>query len=196
MPYNHTCLKCHKGFQHPAKRKKFCSQRCYHSHRTSPDVRAENFWRQINKHTLSGCWEYTGKALKSGYGNIGIGSIGSDRVQIQAHRYSWILTRGPIPEGICVLHRCDNRLCVNPSHLFLGTKKDNTADAIAKGRHHCGERNKKAKLTTEQVIEMRRLRKQGLTLRELAEQFPVTQTVVQQICAGKKWKHLLTPQPE
>ena len=79
-----------------------------------------------------GCWGWIG-ATSSGYGRLGRGGRGEGLVY--AHRLSWELRNGPIPEGMCVLHRCDNPPCSNPDHLFLGTKADNNRDMSVKGRH-------------------------------------------------------------
>jgi len=81
----------------------------------------------------SGCWIFAGARLPKGYGKIGVGSRGEG--WMLAHRASYECFVGPVPEGMCVLHRCDNPSCVNPDHLFLGTKSDNTQDCIKKGRH-------------------------------------------------------------
>lgn len=87
----------------------------------------ERFWRRVKK--TDGCWEWTGGLLSSGYGACFVGAYSTG-----AHRVSWELANGPIPDGLWVLHHCDNRPCVRPDHLFLGTVLDNNRDAIAKGR--------------------------------------------------------------
>jgi hypothetical protein len=92
---------------------------------------AERFWGKVRKG--AGCWVWTGSRIPKGYGKIQLGRRGtSPRF---AHRISWELHFGPIPQGLWVLHKCDNPSCVKPSHLFLGTAKDNTSDMMAKGRN-------------------------------------------------------------
>src|SRR5690606_29987536 len=100
------------------------------------------------------------------------------------------LTNGPIPAGQCALHRCDTPACVNPAHIFLGTRKDNSADAISKLRHAWGERSIHAKLTEEQVLEIRRLRDEGLPRREIAERYGIRPDSVYLIASRRIWKHL------
>lgn len=82
----------------------------------------------------SGCWEWNGHHYPNGYASFIVGSRSTNRGSVPAHRVAWILTRGSIPEDAFVLHRCDNRGCVNPQHLFLGTHSDNMQDMLAKGR--------------------------------------------------------------
>lgn len=111
---------------------------------------AERFWRHVRK--SDGCWEWTASTA-SGYGTFGL----TRDTMVGAHRFSWKLHFGPIPPGLYVLHHCDNRRCVNPAHLFLGTAQDNTMDMVRKGRHGNvrGEANANAKLTRIQVDEIR-----------------------------------------
>ena len=112
-----------------------------------------------------------------------------------AHRLAYAEKHGPIPDGLCVLHRCDTPLCVNPAHLFLGTKKDNNADKIAKGRcytgDHRGENSGTSKFTAQQIIAMRRAYVSGERAYDIADRFGVRRTGVHDILTGRSWKHLL-----
>jgi hypothetical protein len=92
----------------------------------------ERFWRYVTRGDPDACWPWTGTHIKQGYGQI---SAGQGKRMILAHRLSYEMHVGPVAAGLSVLHRCDNPPCVNPAHLFLGTKRDNTLDALAKGRH-------------------------------------------------------------
>lgn len=156
---------------------------------TDPQKR---FWSKVHK--SEGCWTWQGTLRPTGYGTVWVPHPWRN---VRAHRYSWELHNGPIPDGLCVCHRCDNPSCVRPDHLFLGTHAENMADMSRKGRtnpppaasHARGERNH-AKLTEADVIEMRRQRKAGALLRELAERFGVCATTARAICIGKKWAHV------
>ena len=99
---------------------------------TNPEVIAD-FWRSVRKHPgPTACWVWTGALTEpTGYG---VFPFGPEKL---AHRLSWRIHRGPIPPGWVICHRCDNRPCVRPKHLFLGTYEDNMRDMVAKGRHHC-----------------------------------------------------------
>lgn len=92
---------------------------------------APRFWASVQK--SDSCWTWTGRRYPGGYGEFSV-----KHVNYRAHRVSWMLNVGPIPDGLLVCHHCDNRLCVRPDHLFLGTDKDNQTDAIRKGRHARG----------------------------------------------------------
>lgn len=97
----------------------------------------QRFWSKVKKGKPDECWDWVGGCRPGGYGNIMVFRNGK-KVMAQAHRVVWALTRGTIPKGLHVLHRCDRRRCVNPQHLFLGTAGDNIRDAVAKGRQVCG----------------------------------------------------------
>ena len=134
----------------------------------------ERFWPKVDRSAgPEACWPWTGTQNASlGYGQIGRGGMGAGMAY--AHRVSYELANGAIPDGMCVLHRCDNPPCVNPAHLYLGTIADNNRDAKAKGRTALGERNGQAKLTDEQVREIRRIHGSGgVTQRSLARKFGV-----------------------
>lgn len=88
------------------------------------------FWSKVLKGTDQECWLWNASRIKDGYGKFSVSGVYQ-----QSHRISWQLTNGPIPDGLCVLHRCDNPPCVNPNHLFLGTNLDNVRDMFAKGRN-------------------------------------------------------------
>jgi hypothetical protein len=104
-----------------------------------------------------------------------------------AHRAAWELTNGPVRNGLFVLHRCDNRACVNPAHLFLGTHDDNMADMVSKGRQARGSVNGRAKLTEESVREILAVPTQG---RVLAKRFGVTPQCISRVRRGHAWAHV------
>lgn len=133
-----------------------------------------------------GCWDWSGaKRTRGGYGRMKGG---------YAHRISWAIHHGPIPAGLLVLHRCDNPPCSNPDHLFLGTQKDNMADAAAKGRlanrpnRASGERVGSSKLTATKARQIRELCAAGRTRRSVATQFGVNQASVSNVVLGKTWR--------
>jgi hypothetical protein len=117
----------------------------------------------------------------------GYGAVKKGGAYVRAHRFFYELFVGQIPAGMHVLHSCDNRACVNPSHLFIGTHADNMADRKAKLRYERGEQKSNAKLCDEDV---RFIRKSTMTLRELAQKFGVCKSVVHDIKTGKTWRHV------
>lgn len=132
-----------------------------------------------------GCWLWLGARNNKGYGQV----TGRRGRNVLAHRASYELHFGDIPDGHMVLHRCDNRACVNPDHLFTGTAKDNTQDMMQKGRHKVpqGTANHRAKLTEEQV---QAIRQETGSIRSIARKYGVTHGAITPILSGKSWKTL------
>ena len=137
------------------------------------------------------CWPWTASCVKGGYGQIGKGPKGAGC--FMSHRLAWILEYGPIPNDLQVLHKCDNKKCCNPRHLFLGTQLDNIRDMISKGRKAPGpdargENSAVAKLTWNQVREIRRLyNTTKIKQVELAKQFNLSQSQISAILTNKCW---------
>lgn len=143
------------------------------------------------------CWLWTACLDDKGYGRIGLG--GKHGRAMQAHRASWLVFLGEIPEGLCVCHRCDVPKCVNPAHLFLGTQTENHADMVRKGRNALGVRAAPknpvhgeaiwcAVLTADAVRAVRQRIAGGLTQSAVAREFGVSRSTVQLIAAGKTWR--------
>lgn len=149
--------------------------------------RAELFWSKVDKTGGDdACWLWTGATNNDGYGNI----TWLGRAD-KAHRVSYRLAFGDIPEHLIVMHSCDTRNCVNPAHLSLGTHQDNSDDKITKGRTAWarGESNGFSKLTQSQVDEIRRIFAEGqLSQQKIANLFNVTRTNVGYIVRGTAWK--------
>lgn len=154
---------------------------------------ADRFWSKVEKRAESDCWPWTAAVTKDGYGWIR--SVAGGQMAL-AHRASWEINKGPIPDGLYVLHRCDNPACVNPGHLFLGTQIENMADMTAKGRRIGrgglkGVTNHRAKLTDADVREIRRLHGEcGMKRGAIAERFGVTQSPIRAIIRGDAWRHV------
>jgi len=154
------------------------------------------FWSKVDKNGstvthvdgLGPCWLWTAAASSAGYGRLRVGGR-----MISAHRLSYEIHNGPVLAGMCACHRCDVKLCVNPSHLFLGTHADNMRDRDAKGRLGAreGEWNGFAKLTDTNVLEIRKLyAKGGVFQKALAARFGVDQSHISEIVHRKTWAHV------
>lgn len=144
----------------------------------------EKFWEKVTK--SDGCWIWNAGKDHDDYGLFRLGK------EQRAHRVSWILAFGPIPKGKWVLHECDNPPCVRPSHLFLGNAALNNADKILKGRANApvGERASFAKLTTQQVLEIRARHAAGETQRVIAKDFNVGFKAINKIVLRQRWAHV------
>lgn len=138
------------------------------------------------------CHPWTASINGAGYGQIGTG--GRAGHPIGAHRVAWEIANGPIHDGMLVLHRCDNKLCCNAAHLFIGTQKENIADMDAKGRARRpvlrGKDSGMAKLTDRRVLAIRAAYANGATQVQLAERFSVSQSTVSSIVLRRTWQHL------
>jgi hypothetical protein len=148
---------------------------------------AERFWSKVDK--AGECWLWIGWKDADGYGQISLGGRSGRRVG--AHVAAWLLAHGQLP-ALQVLHRCDNPACVRAEHLFLGTQRDNMQDMVRKGRKavRAGEENPQAKLTEEQIEEVRSSYVPGVvTQRQLSRQYGVSQSTISEIVNHKAWKN-------
>lgn len=162
----------------------FCSKHYQRARKSGMDVLPkvsleDRFWAKVDK--SGDCWEWTGYTLND-YGRFMVYEAGKKPVCWTAHRMSYTLAHGPIPDGMNVLHKCDNRACVNPSHLFLGTQSDNLVDALKKGRAPG------MKITEDDVRSIRSL--PDKTLRELSEMFGISESQAWNIRNNKQWIHV------
>jgi hypothetical protein len=160
----------------------------------------ERFWNNVYKEHPSGCWLWEGSTDRGGYGWVmGMG-------ERKAHRVSWVIHFGVIPDELFVLHKCDNPSCVNPEHLYLGTHLDNVRDAKERKRYRGavgdanglrkypekvrGSNNGMSKLTEADVVEMRQLRAEGARVSDIAEKYKLTCAHTSKILVGKLWSHV------
>ncbi len=144
------------------------------------------FWGKVVKMN-SGCWHWRGLLDSDGYGEASI----SGR-NIRAHRVAFVLAGNILPDGMCVCHKCDNRPCVNPDHLFLGTGVENTLDRHKKGRDapQTGSLNHNSKISEEDVLEIRRRYSSGETQIQIALEFGISRPCVSIVVNRKTWTHL------
>lgn len=147
------------------------------------------FWKYVKK--TDSCWLWIGakRDQKRGYGTI----VDNTGKNFRAHRVSWEMHNGQIPDGLFVLHKCDNPSCVNPDHLFLGTQTDNMQDMLRKnrGNQQKGEGNGRSKLTEKDVLLIRKqYASGGITQKKIGEFFGVSNVVISNVVGKKSWAHI------
>lgn len=174
---NRICDHC--GVSRCARRAKYCSYECKNAVQRQP--LADRLAKYITQSGPDECWLWTGRVVRN-YGQLKINGKG-----IRSHRLAWELANGPIPDGQWVLHHCDRPLCCNPKHLFLGTVLENNRDAAQKRRHTHGSRHHQAKLTAEQVHQ---IRNSVGTPKEIGKRFGISGSHVGNLRYHRSWKHL------
>jgi ribosome-binding protein aMBF1 (putative translation factor) len=166
-----------------------------------PKAEAERFWAKVDKTSL--CWLWTGAVNlgqrgKGGYGKFMVRKINGRGIFEASHRWAYRNCVGPIPPGLHVLHKCDNRVCVRPDHLFVGSAQDNVNDMITKGRHGgpSGKTHPKAKLNETDIVAIqRRYAAGGVSQRQLAEEYGVDPSSVSRIVRGESWAQAVPTRP-
>ena len=169
---------------------------------------AKRFWSKVDIRSKDECWEWQGSNIR-GYGQFSLSHFKT----VKAHRFSYELKYGKIPDGMLVCHHCDNPKCVNPNHLFLGTSADNTKDRDTKGRQAKGDthgaklhpekfqflhakgaprgsKNARTHLTEDDVIQIKKLLKTKMSQAEIGKKFGVTRFVIWKIKVGLAWSHI------
>ena len=166
--------------------KTYCSINCQHRSLRKVDHISDNDKLSILKNKYDkfvvkrdGCWDWNGSTQK------GYGAFLFMRRGIRAHRVSWVLFNGVIPEGMHVLHSCDNKICSNPEHLFLGSHADNMKDMRSKGLH-----KQYSKLTRDQAKEIKMLLSQGEKIENISQKYKISVPTVYDIKDGRTWRSL------
>jgi hypothetical protein len=158
------------------------------------DAATSAFWSNVDRNSAHGCWLWKPTSLCNGYGVFHY-----NRKNILTHRFSWLITFGPIPHGLFVCHACDThypigdisyRRCVRPDHLFLGDNAENMRDAARKGRMPRGERSVLSKLTSDQVLDIRKRYTAGEPLKAIAADHRISDGSIYPIAHGKRWTHI------
>ena len=147
----------------------------------------DRFWSHVDR--TGDCWEWRGYRDRKGYGKV----MRDGKNQF-AHRYSWALANGPVPEGLVIRHSCDNPPCVNPVHLQIGTQRDNIADRQRRGRHRPGrfpgELHHSHKLTDADVLAARAAYRGGERISVLAKRYGIGHKTMYEAVTGRSWRHL------
>lgn len=195
-----NCISCsaeflgRKSCKNRTRANKYCSRKCINNqevHKRSDEKKLSDLKKLFYKKVIinsSGCWGWDGYRTPSGYARI---SFGREK-ELQAHRASWMIHNGPIPEGMFVCHTCDVRDCTAPHHLFMGDHDINMLDMKKKKRNFIpiGEKSSRTKLTDDKVREIKIHLKNGISRKEVAEKYNVNEWVIRHIDSGTNWKHI------
>lgn len=147
---------------------------------------AARFWSKVDIRGDNECWGWNSVLDRHGYGEFSVG-----HTKYIASRMAWIVSNGDIPRGLCVLHSCDNPACVNPKHLHLGTKQDNSTEMSIRGRSTTGERSSFARLTWDKVKEIRRkFHNEKMGCVKLYKEYGVCRRTIENIVYNKTWKEI------
>jgi hypothetical protein len=199
------CGKRYTSYRSPGRpRSRFCSKECKYKGKAWVDFE----WKKLTEdqklaktreifesHVIrkDGCWHWNGDKDRAGYTRMWHGQYS------RGHRVSYLLFKGEIPEGYLVCHDCDNPICTNPKHLFVGTPKDNSADMVRKGRAarnhnpNIGSSNGCSKLDEKKVMKIKEMLRLGVTGSRLAREYGVNKTAIAKIKSGQSWKHVKEP---
>lgn len=193
-----NCRQCGTEFTTtPRMRRKgfgiYCSRKCHGDYRRRSTE--HHFWNHVSKNgptpthqpKLGPCWMWTAAKASNGYG------VGHANGRwLHAHRVSWLVHHGDLPMNLCVLHKCDNKSCVRPDHLFLGTKKHNAIDRSRKGRNPNikGENHPQVTITKQQALAILRLKKQGMGPTAISRQLGLRYWATYCVYSRRSWKHL------
>lgn len=188
-----TCPICGDTFKaYVSQDRTFCSRACFGASMAGRRVAwagahldPEHFYSFVDK--TAECWVWNGSRNAAGYGHISVNGK-----KVLTHRHSYLLEHGAIPEGLFILHRCDNPPCVRPSHLYAGTKKRNAMDRVERGRSwdSRGENHPTVKLTEAEVLAIRSALSHGAGLSDLGRQYGVTPQAIYQIKTRRAWRHI------
>lgn len=201
MKNSDKCSICEKEFffySSNRPRAKFCSNLCHMKNiakkrtfwaNSTYEEKLDNLRKRYEAkviRTENDCWDWLG-ALDDGYGQLRF-----HKAKLRAHRASWILHKGNILNNISVLHSCDNRKCTNPEHLFLGSRADNNADMVKKGRNKFFKEqdNPRAILNNDHVKKIKELLRLSRPIQEIADQFKVARHIIYSIRSKKTWVHI------
>lgn len=140
------------------------------------------FWSKVDILSKDECWEWQAGINRDGYGNFYCGTT------VSASRTAWEITNGPIPEGKLCLHKCDNRKCVNPNHLYIGNYSDNNSD---RERRNPGSAGRCSSVGADGIAQIKKLRQSGMRYCDIAKLFPVSAEQISRICRGLSGNHTI-----